>query len=441
MKKKPQSLEKVSADLSSTGLIDNLNDALAERAALNRDTKYLPKPLKGYVSEIGTRNRNDSGYPVYSVTNSAGFVPSEDYFKKQVFSKNTASYKIVPPGSFAYNPSRINVGSIDYLRQDSPVLVSPLYIAFRTSAVLHPSYLKRFLLSKDGLSQIDHHTQGAVRDSLKFSGLQKIEIPLPPLDEQRRIAAVLDKADALRHQRQESLQLTEKLLQSIFIDMFGDPTKNRLGFPQCTIGDLLTSANYGTSAKAGSVGRWPVLRMGNITYEGDWNFSSLKYMELAPKEEQKYLVHQNEILFNRTNSKELVGKTAVYREQTPMAYAGYLIRCIANEHADPEYISAFLNSAHGKKVLNSMCKSIVGMANINAKELQSIPVLKPPVELQKRFGETIRSVLSLRRVIKETSLDDASLFSSLQQRAFRGELDLSRLVLDTPEIANQEASA
>jgi type I restriction enzyme S subunit len=264
--------------------------------------------------------------------------------------------------------------------------------------------------------------------TLNKAKLERLAIPLPPPEEQRRIAAVLDKADALRRQRQESLQLTEKLLQSVFIDMFGDPATNPKGLPECSIGNLLVSANYGTSAKASSEGTWPVLRMGNITYEGGWDFSSLKYMELDPKEERKYLVRNGEILFNRTNSRDLVGKTAVYRESKPMAFAGYLIRCTVNDEADPEYISAYLNSAHGKKILRSMCKSIVGMANINAKELQSITILKPPVALQKKFGEAVRAILSLRTSVTAASKIDEVLFGSLQQRAFRDELDLSRLM-------------
>lgn len=203
---------------------------------MKRIPKFLPKPLKGLVFEIRIRKRNDSGHPVYSVTNSDGFVPSEEKFKKQVFSKNTSNYKIVPPGGFAYNPSRINVGSIDFLRNDSPVIVSPLYIVFGTSKELHPGYLKRFLLSESGMAQIKHYTQGAVRNSLKFSGIEKIEIPLPPLDEQKQIAVMLDKVDTLRRQRNQSIQLTERLLQSVFIDMFGDPERNPKSWPMRELG-------------------------------------------------------------------------------------------------------------------------------------------------------------------------------------------------------------
>jgi type I restriction enzyme S subunit len=127
-------------------------------------------------------------------------------------------------------------------------------------------------------------------------------------------------------------------------------------------------------------------------------------------------------LFNRTNSAELVGKTAVFHEDEPYAFAGYLVRLRVNGKADPEYISSYLNSPYGKTILRGMCRSIIGMANINAKELRSIDIPIPPVELQQKFAQHCRNV----RKSKEKQLSHLAelnaLFTSLQDRAFRGEL-------------------
>lgn len=98
--------------------------------------------------------------------------------------------------------------------------------------------------------------------------------------------------------------------------------------------------------------------MNNITYEGNWDFSALKYMDMSKEDENKYLVKSGDILFNRTNSKELVGKTAVYREVSSMAYAGYLVRARCNELAHPDYISSFMNSKYGKKT-SSQCVKVL----------------------------------------------------------------------------------
>lgn len=157
--------------------------------------------LGRHIRQISQRNKGGAGTEVFSVTNSEGFTRSTDYFSKEVFSKDVSNYKIVRRGQFAYNPSRINVGSIDYLRPIERVLVSPLYIVFETDSELYSDYLLRYMKSDWGNSQIRANTEGAVRDSLKFKNLQKIKIPLPPLDDQKRIAHLLGKVEGLIAQR------------------------------------------------------------------------------------------------------------------------------------------------------------------------------------------------------------------------------------------------
>jgi type I restriction enzyme S subunit len=247
------------------------------------------------------------------------------------------------------------------------------------------------------------------------------QIPLPPLAEQKRIAAILDAADALRTKRREALAQLDALLQSTFLTLFGDPVENPMGWPVVTIGDLLSSTAYGTSTKAHEEeSGFPCLRMNNITYAGGWDFTSMKYVDLKPKEVAKNTVHKGQILFNRTNSKELVGKTAVYRRDEPMAFAGYLVRGITNGEADAEYISAFLNLPQGKAILLGMCKSIVGMANINAQEFKSISLPKPPLTLQRRFAAIVESAERQKAAQRAHLAELDALFAALQHRAFRG---------------------
>lgn len=250
----------------------------------------------------------------------------------------------------------------------------------------------------------------------------RLPIAMPSLAEQKRISAILDAADGLRAKRRTTLTKLNELGKAIFLEMFGDLSSNPNKWPIVTIGDLLTSANYGTSAKAGFEGAWPVLRMNNITYDGAFDFSNLKYMELPDHEKSKYTVKKGDILFNRTNSPELVGKTAVFWSDRAFAFAGYLIRLRVNECASPEYISGYLNSRFGKKTLRNMCKSIVGMANINATEVQGIKIPKPPIGLQQKYSDIIRIIETQRskQLMAQSNLELA--FASLQHRAFKGEL-------------------
>lgn len=288
---------------------------------------------------------------------------------------------------------------------------------------LTPAFLQRFM--QHAASQGVFRKGGNQSTIAHFPAirLNALEVPLPPLHEQKRIAAILDATETLRFKRRSSIADLDSLVQSAFLDMFGDPLTNPKGWPVGVVGDLLASANYGTSKKPHDTdGAFPVLRMNNITYQGGWDFSSLKYVDLTAAEQSKYLVQQGQLLFNRTNSKELVGKTAVYRRATPVAFAGYLVRAIVNEHADGEYVGAFMNTVRTKAYLRSRCKNIIGMANINAQEFQAIPVPKPPVELQRRFAGIVGSIERQRDQLMAQLSELDKLFASLQSRAFSGAL-------------------
>lgn len=263
---------------------------------------------------------------------------------------------------------------------------------------------------------------GANINNLRNEHLDNFEIPLPPLPTQQKIAAILDKADSLRQKDKQLLRHYNQLAQSIFYDMFGDPVRNEKGWERVKIRDIVTDVKYGTSKPAEEHGEYPYLRMNNITYFGDWDFSGLKFINLEASEKDKYLLQPGDLVFNRTNSKELVGKTAVYDLDRVMAIAGYLIRVRMNERAISEYVSSFLNSQHGKAILKGMCKNIIGMANINAQELQEIELYLPPKELQDKFTLIKGAIKKQKQKLYQQIKHSETLFQSLLQKAFNGEL-------------------
>jgi type I restriction enzyme S subunit len=285
-----------------------------------------------------------------------------------------------------------------------------------------PAFMVAVLNSPEGrLHLLRSASTTSGLNTISTSDVRATPVMLPPLEEQRRIVEILDRSDRLKVKRRQAISLLDDLGKSVFFDMFGDPAINPKGWDICAIGDLIESATYGTSQKAASAGDVPVLRMGNITAQGEVDLSDLKYLR---KEEvaEKHIVRKGDVLFNRTNSTDLVGKTAVFRADTPMAYAGYLVRMRVNDSNDPEYISAFLNSGYGKRVLRGMAKSIIGMANINARELQSVRIPAAPLDLQRAFAARLRLVEEQKKVQKSSLTELDELFGSLQAKAFRGEL-------------------
>ena len=286
---------------------------------------------------------------------------------------------------------------------------------------LHSRYLFWYLRSSVFQIAKDNLCTGATLKTLTLSGLREIEISLPDtIDEQKRVAIILDKADDVRRKCEQSLTLTEDLHKSAFLEMFGDPAVNPHGWPMGTIRDLVSEVNYGTLQKASErEGKYKILRKGNITYSGQLDSKDLKYVDIEPESVDKFIVRKDDILFNRTNSRELVGKTTVFDLDEAFAYAGDLVRARVNRHADPYYISGFLNSNYGKKTVQSMCKKFIGMANINTQEFQNISIPIPPLERQmvfRRFSDTVKE--QTRRW--QMSLTEAkSLTATLLERAFR----------------------
>ncbi|MCM1566686.1 MAG: restriction endonuclease subunit S [Dehalobacter sp. 4CP] len=257
---------------------------------------------------------------------------------------------------------------------------------------------------------------------LSKNQLLEFPIPVPPLDVQQKIADVLNKASALIELRKAQLDKLDLLIKSQFIEMFGDPATNPKGWEIGAIRDLVRDVKYGTSKPAEADGVYVYLRMNNITYSGGIDLTDLKYINVDEKEYEKYVIRKGDLLFNRTNSKELVGKTAIFKENTPMIIAGYIIRVRTNEKANPEYISAFLNSRYGKELLYDMCKAIVGQANINAQELQNIKIPITPISLQNEFKAFVEKTEAQKSLLQKSLKKMRLNYKSLMQKCFRGEV-------------------
>lgn len=343
----------------------------------------MREKLGKYIKEYSVRNKANEDIPVYSVTNTQGFC--QDYFGKEVASKDKSTYKIVPRGCFAYNPSRINVGSIDWQRNEDRVIVSPLYNVFSTSELLDQQYLYYFLKSDIALQMIRSAATGSVRDNLKFSMLCEFSTNIPALEMQKGIVRILDKVKTLIDFRQQELQKLDDLVKARFVEMFGIPFVNDKHWVTKCIGEVVTEVRYGTSRPAVEGGKYPYLRMNNLTNDGEIDLNNLKYIDIPDDEVEKCIVRKGDVLFNRTNSAELVGKTAMFDLDEEMIIAGYIIRVRLQSCLRPEFLSQYMNLKPVKELLHSMAKGAVNQANINAQELQSIEVYIPHIELQREF--------------------------------------------------------
>ena len=330
------------------------------------------------------------------------------------------------------------------------------------------------------------YVTGTTRLKLTQFALNSIPVPLPPLPEQRRIVAEIEKhftrldasvaalkrvqanlkryrASVLRDAGSGKLVPTEaelarsegrdyepadRLLERILSERSAqwESQKNRRGkykeptppdttdlpdLPEgwvwATVGQLSSRIQYGTSAKAkaDSSGH-PVLRMGNIQ-DGNLDLADLKYLPREHPETRKTLLTPGDLLFNRTNSAELVGKSAVYKTSHPTAsFASYLIRVIFLDRLFPDYVCTYINSQHGRAYISQVKSQQVGQANVNGTKLAAMPIPLPPSAEQRRIVAEVErrlSVIQQAEAAVEASMIRAErLRQSILKQAFLGKL-------------------
>ena len=285
--------------------------------------------------------------------------------------------------------------------------------------IVFPEYLQLFFKTNQYKRQIKKIMKKSVNQaSFSVNDFKEILIRLPKLDIQEKIIKKIMTLEKILENNKLKLKFLSELNKSLFSRMFGDIKTNDKNWEIKKLGEVVET-QYGTSKKATSVvGEFPILRMNNITYSGEMDYKDLKYIELSDSEKEKFLLKKGELLFNRTNSKELVGKTGLFNLDIPMAFAGYLIRIKPSNLIHSKFLLFFMNSEFMKKLLYNKAKNIVGMANINAKELEDFSIILPPIELQKKFAERIEKIEKLSFEIEKSIKEAENLYNSLISKYF-----------------------
>ena len=326
-----------------------------------------------------------------------------------------SSAKLLPKGTVLYTIFA-TLGEVGVLGIDACTNQAIAGLMIKDEKQLNTDYLYYYLKSKK--SFVNSVGRGVAQNNINMSILRSFELPLPELSKQKDIIEILDKVATIIETRQQELQKLEDLIKARFVELFGDPIKNPKGWEVVTIGDIVTEVRYGTSKPAVEGGKYPYLRMNNLTVDGHLDLNDLKYIDIPDDEMEKCVVRKGDVLFNRTNSIELVGKTAVFDLLEDMVIAGYIIRVRLNERLLPEIFSQYMNLEALKDILRAMAKGAVNQANINAQELQSIKVYVPDMEVQKQFIKMKEQVNKSKLKVEESLKKMETLQKSLMQQYF-----------------------
>lgn len=382
-------------------------------------------PLGDLVKKSGRKAGSGTDLPVYSVTKHAGFVPSLEYFNKQVFSRDLDGYKRVSAGEFAYATIHLDEGSIGIAPEDA--LISPMYTVFRSDPErVNSSYLIRYLKSPNALARYPQLGRGAIhrRKAISLASLGVLPVPLPPLEEQRRIAAILDKADSIRTKRRQVLDHLDALTQSIFHDMFdGLPATSTVEDVAETRKNSIRTGPFGSQLLHSEFTDEGVAVLGldnvvsNRFRRGGGRFITAEKYELL----RRYTVHPGDVLISIMGT---VGRCVVVPDDIPMAINTKHICAITtdSERVQPDFLrAAFLWHPDSRAHLRRQTKGSI-MAGLNMGIIKSMPVPVPPLRAQHEFSARLAAAESEARSAAKAQSRDDELFASLQSRAFTGEL-------------------
>lgn len=317
------------------------------------------------------------------------------------------------------------------------VVDSHVTIVRPNQAAVDPRFLFSWIQSSEVQENIVSLATGATNQiELSRATIASMRIPIAPLKEQKQIADKLDsllgRVNACRDRLERIPRILERFRQSVLnaatsgqlTEEWRDVQSTNKITRWVSLEDVASELSYGSSAKSSPSGSVPVLRMGNIQ-EGKLDWNNLVFTS-DTKEIEKYKLLTGDVLFNRTNSPELVGKTAVYKGERPAIYAGYLIRIRCSANLLPDYLNYCLNSPVGRDYCWQVKSDAVSQSNINARKLAAFQFELPHIEEQAEIvcrTETLFAYADRLEVRYQNALRQVEqLKSALLSTAFRGEL-------------------
>ena len=285
------------------------------------------------------------------------------------------------------------------------------------------TYLKRAL--ELSIVEMESQVHGATMKHITRGKFLANQIPLPPLEEQRRIASILDQADELRQKRQQAIEKLDQLLQATFIDMFGDPISNPKGFEVKKLSeqvDLIQIGPFGTQLHQEDYIENGIplinpshIKNGKILPNHKLTVSQSKYEELT-----QYHLRLNDVLLGRRGE---MGRCAVVTQNEVgwLCGTGSLFLRPNLEKINPFFLELLLSSDSIKRYLENVSQGQT-MANLNKTIVGSIPLISPSIEIQNKFFLIAEKIDKMKTELKSTKNQVNNLFESLQNQAFNGTL-------------------
>ena len=391
-----------------------------------------------FTTSGGTPNRGNKSFYEGNIPwvksgelNKGLITKTEENISEEAIKKLSA--KVFPKGTLLIALYGATIGKLAFLGVDAAT--NQAVCGIYKSENIDSDYLYYYLFSKK--PSLVKQGIGGAQPNISQGILKNLELPLPPLAEQQAIVLKIEELLSDLENGKQQLQIAQQQLkiyrQSLLKWAFEGKLTNKNikddelpnGWKLVTLGNVCYNVEYGSATKSKETGNVPVLRMGNIQ-KGIFDWSDLVFTD-DDIEIKKYLLKKNDVLFNRTNSAEWVGKTAIYKGERPAIFAGYLIRINRIESLlNADFLTYYLNTHAAKQYGNSVRSFGVNQSNINGTKLKTYPIPLPPLTEQQLIVDELESKFTvcdkIEESISQSLLQAESLRQSILKKAFEGKL-------------------
>lgn len=372
--------------------------------------------LKEVLKEVNIRNKDEKVKRVLSVTNSRGFINQEEYFEGTVHSTNISNYKVVRKKQFAYNPSRVNVGSIDILENYKDGALSPMYIVFEVDAnKLLPEYFKYYFQTNKFYENVKNNTQGSVRNSLSFKALSDFDYLLPPIKEQEKIVGILSDIDEIIIKNREKINLYIKRKVVIIDSILKNSKYSRKKVKE--VAEIYLGLTHKPKYVEAGI---PFLSSQNVS-SGYLDFDNIKYISQEEFDKASNTIKPKigDVLFSRVGSN--LGNPVIVDVDVNFGIYVSLGYLRAKENVDNRFLKQWISS---KEFSNQIRTKVSGGAknNINTGWLKEFNITIPELDEQKKLVRILENIDKENIKLKEKIEQYEKLKKGLMQKLLTGKV-------------------
>lgn len=365
--------------------------------------------------------------PEYFDGNILWVTPSDFLGKKYITTteRKITDVALEKNGASLYKPGTVLISTIGQIGKvaivDKPISANQQITGIRLKGniILPELFYYWVLLNKKIL---ENKANKAIISQLSNKLLKRISLRFPKeIKDQQNFISYLNNIQEVIDLRIETIEIVEKLKRTAFLDFFLENVdSNKWDYTTLQESGAIKSTTYGLATRANEDGKgYIMLRMNNISYEGNITLVDLKNVEITEEVFKRFELKDRDILFNRTNSPDLVGKTTVWSNGPGYTFAGYLIRIELKEDIlNPYFFCSYLNSDFGKKVLKNKARLSGNLANISATTLLKQKILFPPKDLQEKYETFYIQLEALKEKLNLSLKYLETIFKSTLQNAF-----------------------